>query len=204
MALPNCLDCQIKLKDFRSKRCRKCVAKIRSIIWKGLRRSPKTEFKKGIKSPFKGKKRLNISGENHPNWKGGPPKCLECGKETNKSSYKAKYCFEHKGIQTRREKNYRWKGGKYTTDYRERRRFRIEMQKLVFERDRYTCQLCGSKKDLQVDHIQPWAEYIELRFKLENCRTMCAKCHYLITFGKPMPKNVKGWGHNLLKGGRFP
>lgn len=87
-------------------------------------------------------------------------------------------------------------------DKKERIRFRREMQKLVFERDDYTCQICGIRGiDLQVDHIQEWSEYVELRFKLENCRTLCAKCHYLITFGKPMPKNIKGWGHNLLKGG---
>lgn len=29
--------------------------------------------------------------------------------------------------------------------------------------------------------------------------TLCAKCHYKITFGREMPKTVKGWGHNLLR-----
>lgn len=96
----------------------------------------------------------------------------------------------------------RWKG-RSTFDYRERRRFRVVMQKLIFERDDYTCQLCGVRGiDLQVDHIQSWAEYIELRFSMDNCRTLCAKCHYEITFKKPMPKNIKAWGHNLLKGGK--
>ena len=40
-----------------------------------------------------------------------------------------------------------------------------------------------------------------VRFDINNCRTLCAKCHYQITFGKLMPKSIQGWGHNLLKRG---
>lgn len=90
-----------------------------------------------------------------------------------------------------------WRGGLRTRDYLERRRFRHQMQKNVFKRDDYTCQLCGVRGvDLQVDHIQSWADYVELRFSLDNCRTLCMACHYLITFGKPKPKNIT-WGHNF-------
>lgn len=103
----------------------------------------------------------------------------------------------------RGENSPHWKGGISSHDYLERRRFRNQIQKLVFERDNYTCQLCGIRGvDLQVDHIQSWAEYIELRFSISNCRTLCAKCHYKITFGKPMPAYIKAFGHNLLKGGK--
>lgn len=100
----------------------------------------------------------------------------------------------------RGENNPNWKGGIRGSNYLERRRFRSVMQKDIFDRDDYTCQLCGSKKDLQVDHIQSWSEYVELRFDMNNCRTLCAECHYEITFRKPMPKEIKGWGHNLMKG----
>lgn len=134
------------------------------VNWKVLQTEESREksrlSKIGKPSPFKGKIRPELRGENNPNWKGG----------------------------IRGE------------DYLERRRFRKMMQKDVFERDNYTCQMCGSRKDLQVDHIQPWSEYVELRFNINNCRTLCAACHYQITFGRPMPSNVKGWGHNLLKG----
>ncbi len=95
-----------------------------------------------------------------------------------------------------------WKGGVTTKDRIERARFKKTMQRTIFERDNYTCQLCGVKGiDLQVDHIQKWSEYVELRFCIDNCRTVCVKCHYQITFGKPMPKDIKGWGHNLLERG---
>ena len=100
------------------------------------------------------------------------------------------------------EKNCNWKGGitrkHYGEDHIQRCMFRKEIQKLVFERDNYTCQMCGAHGvALQVDHIQPWAEYVELRFDMNNCRTLCQKCHYKITFGREMPDSVKTWGHNL-------
>lgn len=46
-----------------------------------------------------------------------------------------------------------------------------------------------------------WADFIDRRFDIDNCRTLCTQCHYLITFGKPMPCSVTAWGHNLMKGG---
>lgn len=90
-----------------------------------------------------------------------------------------------------------WRGGTQTKDRMERIKFRKNMQKLVFERDQYRCVLCGSGGDLQVDHIQSWAEYVDLRFNINNCRTLCKKCHYFITFGKEMVNKDMPWGHNL-------
>lgn len=98
------------------------------------------------------------------------------------------------------EKHWNWKGGITSKERLERVRFQHTMQKDVFERDNYACQICEAKGDLQVDHIQKWSEYVKGRFDMNNCRTLCAKCHYQITFGKPMPESVQGWGHNLLGG----
>jgi hypothetical protein len=96
------------------------------------------------------------------------------------------------------ENSTNWKGGITTKNNLERGLFRRTIQKMVFERDNYTCQLCGvSGTYIQVDHIQSWKDYVEGRFDINNCRTLCQKCHYEITFGKPMPKNIKTWGHNF-------
>lgn len=90
-----------------------------------------------------------------------------------------------------------WKGGISSQNYLERRLFQRTIQKKVFERDNYTCQVCQKRGvALQVDHIQPWSEYVEGRFSMDNCRTLCDKCHYKITFGREMPKSVKVWGQN--------
>jgi 5-methylcytosine-specific restriction endonuclease McrA len=96
-----------------------------------------------------------------------------------------------------KENNPSWKGGTTPQNKIDRNRFRKTIQKLVFERDNYTCQICGQRGiELQVDHIQEWSECVELRFNIDNCRTLCKKCHYLITFNKPMETN-KPWGNNF-------
>ncbi len=43
----------------------------KGIFQEGQRRSPDTEFKEGNKPSWTGERRLNLSGANHPNWKGG-------------------------------------------------------------------------------------------------------------------------------------
>jgi len=43
-----------------------------------------------------------------------------------------------------------------------------EWRKAVFERDNYTCQECGSKKDLHPHHIKHFAKFPKLRFVVTN------------------------------------
>jgi 5-methylcytosine-specific restriction endonuclease McrA len=138
---------------------------------------------------------LAVRQEKHWNWKGGKPECLICGKVL--SGYNNKRCTKHKGLVGKNSPC--WKGGITPFEHAQRAKFRHTIQKEVFKRDNYTCQICGAKGDLQVDHIQEWSKYIELRFSMDNCRTLCTKCHYKITFGREMPKDLKGWGHNLLE-----
>lgn len=97
----------------------------------------------------------------------------------------------------RGDKNTNWKGGITPQDIKDRKRFKATVQQKVLERDNFTCQMCGSNGDLQVDHIQPWAEYVDLRFSTDNCRTLCKSCHYQITYGRPIPSESMEWGHNL-------
>jgi len=74
------------------------------------------------------------------------------------------------------EKHWNWKGGisprmLNTPEYK-------LWRKAVFERDDYTCQFCGQRGgNLEADHIKPWALYPELRFAIDNGRTLCKDCH---------------------------
>lgn len=53
-----------------------------------------------------------------------------------------------------------------------------EWRNNVFKRDDYTCQMCFKKNIyLEADHIKPWSKYPELRYDIENGRTLCRDCH---------------------------
>jgi 5-methylcytosine-specific restriction endonuclease McrA len=95
------------------------------------------------------------------------------------------------------QNNPAWRGGITKKNQMERVKFRKQIQPKVFARDNYTCQICEEYGvSLQVDHIKSWKDYPELRFELDNCRTLCMACHYYITFKRKMPAGIV-WGHNF-------
>ena len=75
--------------------------------------------------------------------------------------------------------NPNWKGG--ITSSQEAARGSLEAKtwrKAVFERDDYTCTICGRRGGtLHADHIKRFSDYPELRWVLENGRTLCVDCH---------------------------
>jgi len=84
----------------------------------------------------------------------------------------------------RKEKHPRWNGGINLLNENSRKSPEYKLwRKQVFERDDYTCQECGARSGdgitviLRADHIKPFALYPELRFNLNNGRTLCDSCH---------------------------
>jgi hypothetical protein len=95
----------------------------------------------------------------------------------------------------RGENHPHWKGG-VTPLYKQIRKSPayIDWRTAVFARDDYTCQICGlapgqgKRVDLQADHIKPFALYPELRFDIDNGRTLCIPCH----------RQTPTWGGKIL------
>lgn len=75
-------------------------------------------------------------------------------------------------------KNHQWKGGVTPINYKIRNSFEYKLwRKSVFERDKFRCIWCASNKNIQADHIKRFSEYPELRFAIDNGRTLCYECH---------------------------
>lgn len=72
-----------------------------------------------------------------------------------------------------------WQGGRTASNFLIRHSLEYKLwRESVFKRDNYTCQLCGQRgRTLNADHIKPFAFFIELRFDINNGRTLCVECH---------------------------
>lgn len=121
-------------------------------------------------------------------------KCIVCLKnipqKTNgnlisiKQYLKSKFCskkckgkFDSKHFKGSNNPN--WKGGVSTINEKIRgsKEYRLWRQS-VFERDNYTCIWCYKRGgELNADHIKPFALFPELRFAIDNGRTLCVPCH---------------------------
>lgn len=125
-------------------------------------------------------------------------KCPAC-KETFsvRVNFAYQVCCSRKCAQSLKcgENNQHWKGGKTSENAEQRNRFAREMRDNIFARDNYTCQICqtAASGNLQVDHIQRWSDFPELRFDPNNCRTLCRPCHYYVTLKRKMPEGSM-WG----------
>ncbi len=76
-------------------------------------------------------------------------------------------------------KNPLWKGGITPINTAIRMSAEYKLWRIaVFTRDNFMCIWCGIKdRTIQADHIKPFAYFPELRFAIDNGRTLCKECH---------------------------
>lgn len=144
-----------------------------------------------------------MKGALNHNWKGGDAvkNCKICGKEFHhrRTRLKAKYCSPKcasegfKGTPA-------WNKGtaKISTEnelVRKSVQYKL-WRESVFTRDNYTCIWCLQKGGrLNADHIKPFAYFPELRFAIDNGRTLCEPCHRKTdTYGWGLYHKQKGHG----------
>lgn len=98
--------------------------------------------------------------------------------------------------------HWNWKGGIKRRDIKDdalRVNFKRNYASRILARDNYTCQVCSVEYGrMHVDHIKRWADFPDLRFDLDNCRTLCVPCHYYVTFKRKMPKESR-WGYTNVR-----
>lgn len=101
------------------------------------------------------------------------------GKGRNVSLETRKKLSEAMKKANREGRHANWRGGITPINVVIRHSFEYRLwRETVFKRDNYTCVWCGERGGkLNADHIKPFALYPELRFAIDNGRTLCVPCH---------------------------
>ena len=157
-----------------------------TMFFKGQKLSEETKRKisfarKGRKTSEETKRKMSLAKKNKKR-----PAFSEEWKRNMSMSRKGRKVWNKgkKMPQTTGEKNCNWKGGISPIDVSIRMSLEYKLwRQAIFERDNWTCVWCGirSQKEkqviLQADHIKPFSLFPELRFSIDNGRTLCKECH---------------------------
>ena len=130
------------------------------------------------------------TGTKAANWKGGKPKCLDCGKQL--SNYGIKRCVACAKLG---KNNPAWKGGIMLINKRIRHLKKYKKwQKEVLKRDYWTCQNCKRHGCfLETHHIKSLAVIVKENniktiyqainnsklWNIDNGQSLCTNCHAL-------------------------
>ena len=127
----------------------------------------------------------SLMGEKNYNW--GKHLSLKTRQKISKKNLGRILSIETRArmsLAKQKVKHYHWKGGITPLSVKIRTSPEMKLwRETVFQRDKYTCVWCNAKNGnghtviLNADHIKPFAQYPELRFAIDNGRTLCIDCH---------------------------
>jgi hypothetical protein len=153
------------------------------------RRHQTEETKKKLSAILKGKKKTEEHRRNMSLATKGIPKPdsvrWKLGRKASKET-RRRMSESHRG-----SKGPGWRGGINPINDTIRKSIDYALwREAVFERDNYTCVWCGVRGGkLNADHIKPFCLFPELRFAIDNGRTLCKPCH----------QKTDTWGSKALK-----
>lgn len=214
MEITKCLDCQKEFSFYPSASKGKFCS--RQCYWESMRgkRKKEIQFKKCEvcnKTIFRKRdsdKQWNVRKfcsnrcyglwmvgkflkEKNHSWKGGLPKCIDCGKTVSMKNYtRCRAC----NSKIHGKDHFNWQGKTALSQIiRTNTKYKI-WRKSIFTRDDYTCQTCNQRSGkLVADHIKPFSTILSENnittlkqalnckelWNLNNGRTLCKKCHRL-------------------------
>lgn len=150
-------------------RCKSCAGKLKIL------NNPSIGFSKGHITWIQGKKHSEVSNQKN--------RIAHLGKkhsiETRQKMSMAQKNIGNTPPHPKGKDHWNWRGGitPLHRTIRVSKEYKL-WRKAVFERDNYTCIWCGQKGVvLNADHIKAFADYPELRFAIDNGRTLCTPCH---------------------------
>ena len=75
-----------------------------------------------------------------------------------------------------------------------------EWRNKVFQRDNFTCQICGTRGGkLEAHHLLRFVDYPKLRLEISNGITLCKKCHRKLHRTKKVKKIIKKQNYDTKK-----
>ena len=120
-------------------------------------------------------------GSNHPNWKGGLPKCMDCGKLITFYATRCEKCAK----QGKLHSNYIDGMGKFPYALE----FNNKLKEFIRNRDHNKCQDCGisnkkhiklKSEQLNVHHI----DYNKNNCDFSNLISLCRTCHMKTNYNR--------------------
>ena len=158
------------------------------------------KFMLGKKFSLEQRKKLSIAHKGLNTWMRGKKLSKEWRENIGKASLGRPVSYE-----TRKklsewqngDKSKFWKGGITKKNLHIRNSIEYKLwRESVFKRDNYLC-IWGGKEHgnkLQADHIKPFSFFPELRFAIDNGRTLCVDCHKTTdTYGSKSNKLKNGF-----------